>query len=339
MQAMFLANWKRKALPADVVDDVTVLRQGFPSLFTTSADALSRRISTNEIGRFISIIRKSSVALSVLLLGRPSPAALTHYCQGMRLLVLMRCPGITVEDLCFDELATVMQGMLSERRLHHPYLEPLETALFPLETPYALFRACQFNRDITERFFNAMLAAHLRMFRERLTFRQYFEVSRGFKHEEFSPMPILRFPRSDVEILPRFEETELRPTGERIPLADFCELAEHVAQEATCSICIMDVVTENVEEKKAVVTKCKHVFHQTCLDAWVNESCMNASNSCPSCRTELCRARERTYASDMVEDEDPIRADNIEDWYRIVYSDDNGDDSIMSAGISAGLLG
>jgi hypothetical protein len=47
------------------------------------------------------------------------------------------------------------------------------------------------------------------------------------------------------------------------------------------------------------VTKCGHFFQQTCLDGWVNDSGMDTSNTCPSCRTKLCDRRQRRHVSSI----------------------------------------
>jgi hypothetical protein len=53
------------------------------------------------------------------------------------------------------------------------------------------------------------------------------------------------------------------------------------------------------EDNEIVVTKCGHFFHQVCLDGWVNDPGMEASNTCPSCRTKLCDRRQRRQVSSI----------------------------------------
>jgi hypothetical protein len=109
----------------------------------------------------------------------------------------------------------------------------------------------------------------------------------------------------------------LRPVGERIKLELFCGPAQDIPEKTTCSVCMEDVKengsaenrdkvkNEDESEDEAVVTKCGHFFYLVCLDAWVNESGMETSNSCPSCRAEMCKGRERKHVSQLEgEDQD-----------------------------------
>ena len=49
----------------------------------------------------------------------------------------------------------------------------------------------------------------------------------------------------------------------------------------SCPICIESIHSNET----AVVTKCNHTFHNTCLKKWLTDSSVN--NNCPSCRTDL----------------------------------------------------
>ena len=48
----------------------------------------------------------------------------------------------------------------------------------------------------------------------------------------------------------------------------------------SCAIC-MDII----EEKNKTILSCGHIFHTSCFA----ESILNANNSCPLCRKEICR--------------------------------------------------
>jgi len=48
-----------------------------------------------------------------------------------------------------------------------------------------------------------------------------------------------------------------------------------------CPICC-----ENIIIGQSAITKCKHTFHKTCLDAWLNRG----KSSCPYCRREVLRS-------------------------------------------------
>lgn len=126
------------------------------------------------------------------------------------------------------------------------------------------------------------------------------------------------------------EGNGLVPVGPRMPLETFCKPAETVPLETTHSVCMGEVtfpvakddsepvneatldikkpedttiddftLKTSEEEEKPVVTACNHYFHESCLDAWVNDSAMRTANQCPSCRTQLCDGRPRVPLADI----------------------------------------
>jgi hypothetical protein len=149
------------------------------------------------------------------------------------------------------------------------------------------------NSTMTRRITFAIIGAHRPLFREQMSSLQYLNVGRGFRREELvrdKPFPFYGMDIFDNDDDDDMEEADLEPTGEPVPLIDFCEPATVIPEGEECPICAAIV---GVKDKDAAVTKCSHLFHQECLEEWVNESCREASNACPTCRTEMCRQRER----------------------------------------------
>ena len=120
-------------------------------------------------------------------------------------------------------------------------------------------------------------------------------------------MAIARDVESEVEEV-GFEyapkERNYAPTGQPIPLGEFCHpvTAAVNVDDEDCIICGIGVMVIGPGDQ-AVVTACMHYYHATCLTGWVNNSAADNSNACPYCRTRMCERRARINLDDDAQDE------------------------------------
>ena len=63
------------------------------------------------------------------------------------------------------------------------------------------------------------------------------------------------------------------------------------SEDRRCSICIEPYIIDT--HRAFRLTACGHVFGKNCLSRWVNSIARNA-NTCPQCRTVLCKSNHRT---------------------------------------------
>jgi hypothetical protein len=163
-----------------------------------------------------------------------------------------------VSDIDFDELTTLLEVWMDERRAADPQAAEWEGSLVPMLDEEGALRAEMYNARILRRFLRTWIAALMPILHHHLSFTQFYKVSQGFRNGG-----IQRGADIAVPIVVRMRmfiptEDEYQPTGDRIAL-----------------------------------TACKHYFHEACLDQWVNDSAMATANTCPSCRMELCEGRRR----------------------------------------------
>jgi hypothetical protein len=296
IQVDFHKTWKEE-LTAQVLTDITLVRAHFPSYFTITTHAIAH-LPPGEIGKMFSVIRCCAVALSIFLLQSPNPEATSSYCADLWGYVVDRCPNTLVQGLDMVELSVLLQHMLDEEYGAHgsPGRMSILDDMFPLHVDRITGQGSWFNSAMTRRITFAIVLEHRPCFRERMSKVEYFGVGRGFRQEEFrqgKALPLFEVDSTDDD--EELEEAELELMGEPVPLMDFCQPATAVLEGEACSVCTEEV---GVEGKDAVVTKCLHFFHQECLNKWVNRSCMDGSNACPTCRAEMCRERERRLVDD-----------------------------------------
>jgi hypothetical protein len=294
-QGTFLSNWRCKNFPHELEADISRLRDKFPSLFVITLD-LPTKLCTEDVGRFFAILGKLSVALSVYLLQNPSPRQLERYCADLTAFVRFAYPNLRLHDVSLVELASLLKDMIQQRRAAHPDFVEAEAVVLPLDTPDALAGAFLLNVPVTARFLEVLLAAHFPAWWECLSFRRFFQVSKSFAeeyHNDFEP-PYPELTEAHALLTSDLGQN-LKPVGECIPLGEFCQSTQDVPPNSTCSVCITEMLQSDSEAEKPVVTECHHFFHEACLDAWVNGSCMNMSGHCPSCRSRMCRTRERSH--------------------------------------------
>jgi hypothetical protein len=126
-----------------------------------------------------------------------------------------------------------------------------------------------------------------------------------------------RTPSVDSLVSEREENLEVTrvASGARIDIARYLTAVPRPPANSTCSIC-MDAEPAPLMKPHC----CTHLFHQSCLDDWLNSANENC-NKCPICRQEVCPATERRPITADVrrEDRDPFGPGGS-GW--IVYDDD-----------------
>ncbi|KAF1355756.1 hypothetical protein EJ07DRAFT_158092 [Lizonia empirigonia] len=297
-QVWQIASWRCSQLSLSTADDCSAFRRHCPRILAATTSAIST-LSPKEAGTLSSVLRKCVHTLAIFLIQQPTIAEIQVFNAELKDFILSRCPNIEIHDFCFAELALFMRTVM---RLHcemHPQFAIGMEALRSIQTYTEICEAARLNRTFTARIELAMFHEELPLLQETYGFRQMVAFTRAYRCEgrhrsgEF-PFPLLQ----PVEFGINETEAEYRGVGERIALATFCKPAEAVPKDTECSVCIAKVDgTEQDQDEQPVLTKCGHLFHRVCLDNWVNDSAMKASNTCPSCRTVLCNPRQRAHAS------------------------------------------
>jgi hypothetical protein len=299
----FYSYWtyqESKLTPSETAT-ITTLRQHFPTLYTVLQHALCDSIALEEIGRFIRLMHNALITLVIFSIQTPTPAQTTEFSEMLRSYVLLRCPNIKAHMLQMRELATLTQDRMNACIRTNPHMAQEQTRLLPLEEPGHLQQAFVVLNPIVKPMFTAMMHSFVSLFRAKMDYRAYTAIRRGYWDETkpgapSPPWPGLELYHSMVDGL----DFDHRPTGDRVPIGVFCRPAEDVSAGETCSVCMSGIqLGAEDEEENAVVTGCEHLFHQGCLDRWVNESCMRQSNRCPECRREMCVARQVIHVSQL----------------------------------------
>lgn len=112
-----------------------------------------------------------------------------------------------------------------------------------------------------------------------------------------SRVPTNEFTSPFVELIPDLTPTEYESSGPRVPVHEFSTpYPGSINPDETCAICCFEF--KETRHKRLVRSKCsaEHVFHEECLDRWVNDSAMENANRCPADREVICRRRGRVHA-------------------------------------------
>jgi hypothetical protein len=269
-----------------------------PSILSVIVDTINHA-SPRDVGKCLSIIRQLSCGLAIFLLQSPTPEQTEGYCAQLHEHVQSYYPTIDISNTKLVELAAVLSRGMHYRRADNPQRVYLESALLPLNNNEARFRACMYNATLTRQLFHGLMVGLRPALRDKFNFAQFCIVARGYGVEEWrrTELPDPEIFGIQIVLPEDYVEEEYRPTGKRVPLTQFCEPAKTVPDGCTCSICANEVDMEGKGDEASIVTACGHHFHQTCIDAWVNESGMRTANLCPTCRAEMCAGRPRVPAS------------------------------------------
>jgi hypothetical protein len=275
-----------------------------PSILSVIVDTI-HHASPRDVGKCLSVVRQLSCRLAIFLLQSPTSEQTEEYCAQLHEHVQSYYPTIDISNTKLVELAAVLSRGMQYRRADNPQHVYLESALLPLNNDEARLRACMYNATLTRQIFHGLMVGLRPALHDNYNFAQFRIVARGYGVEEWRRTDLPDPEIFGIQIvLPEVcVKEEYRPTGKRVPLRQFCEPAKTVPDGCTCSICANDVETEG--DAALVVTACGHYFHQTCIDAWVNESCMRTANLCPICRAKMCAVRPRVPASMLQQLEEP----------------------------------
>ncbi|KAF2627479.1 hypothetical protein BU25DRAFT_421886 [Macroventuria anomochaeta] len=200
--------------------------------------------------------------------------------------------------MSLEVAAFILTVMRLERQADPEYSTTL-TELRNLETHEQICKASRLNRKTTTRINLALFHGLLPKLREGYGFREMLAFTRAFRredchHNDHLPLPFIR----PIEYSIDDTEVEYQGVGERVELSTFCKPAELVPKDTECSVYVTVIDgSERDEAEQPVLTKCGHTFHKLCLDKWVSDSRMKVSNTCPLCRTVLCKHRKRLHTS------------------------------------------
>jgi hypothetical protein len=299
LQGEFLLNASLALVSEDYRADLDQLHEHFPSLGIVISRMLSQ-ISPLHVGGFFSILEDCTPWLMTFLMQDPTPEQLQRYCDDLHHFIEVECDVCpALRELKLTELAALCKAKLEIRRLHSLFVVVLESRLPPLHTQEAYWIAQAFNGPLIQHVVNAMFQAYVPMCRANMSFREFLDASRGYKRGRLYGGNVPWTYLGEFHNVDPGMNDDLRPTGDRILLEEFCKPTQNVPDGISCSVCMADIDKNNKDEEQPVITKCCHYFHQVCLDKWVNDSGMNGANACPSCRAEMCQARARVPVSEL----------------------------------------
>jgi hypothetical protein len=292
----------------DVAQNNT-LRLQLPSI-THAIDELVQVASPRVIGHFHAVLHKAIIALTLFTLQSASTTELNQFCTLWSDYVRNQCQTTELRDLDLRELLVSIRSIRHNVRNNVNDYVWQEDALLPLNTLEAIDRARAVTYSIDMSLMLIILKLNNHRLRQQYSFRQYASFLRAFGQEDrvldqVFTVDMFRVRNQSrpadaprVQFEPTNSTLEYLPIGERVPLEAFCQLTTAVPENTTCSICVAEVTVSQPDEP-VVVTQCGHIFHQQCLNAWVNNSAMETSNACPSCRAQMCEPRGRAHASTL----------------------------------------
>ncbi|PKA47748.1 E3 ubiquitin-protein ligase ATL9 [Apostasia shenzhenica] len=99
--------------------------------------------------------------------------------------------------------------------------------------------------------------------------------------------------RSELE-LPEHTIRGLEPVAvAAIPTMKYHREASHSKEDAQCSICLAEYEDK---EMLRIMPACRHNFHLTCIDVWLQKH-----STCPNCRLPLNQTSEASLATPYAE--------------------------------------
>lgn len=154
-----------------------------------------------------------------------------------------------------------------------------------------IVRALALTQPIVDRAFEALMDGHHDAFHRVWTTGLYVNFAGAFRQEVIDPASVYQ---GTVRVRGEDVQAEYQSSSKVVPVSTFCTTVDVVPASSECSICLTEVRMQ-VGEQPVVVTECGHFFHRDCLGTWVVSSGMSMSNTCPTCRTVLCKSRERVH--------------------------------------------
>lgn len=302
-----LANWLPK--PAKIGDYyLDGIRQSCECLLAFTEASIEKR-SPRETGKLFGALSKC-VESMVLSMVYCTNAEANANVKELAEYVKIRCPA------ALFGLASFTSEVMREKCDTDP---AYATAMANLRNPHCTYvhilKAAWKIHEATTHITVALHDASCRKLREQYSWRERIAflnaVRRAMGDGNYGlPLPARTMPEFNVDDT----EAEYKASGPQVELSKFCRLSESVPERTECLVCMTEI---GPDREQAVVTKCGHLYHEPCLDDWVNKSAMKTSNMCPTCRTVLCKPRERLHASlltsvtEGINDDDTTPSANI----------------------------
>ncbi|KAH6642110.1 hypothetical protein C7974DRAFT_408692 [Boeremia exigua] len=296
LQVYHIAVWRRHKLSSTDFARCEIVRRICPRLFALTDSAIEC-LRPQDVGSLHCVLHKFVGIVANFMLQNPSHAQVHALAAELTQYINSRYPSVEICTMTVMELVD-----LTYRLVRTEYREVLESAaaLANLRSPdytyEQLYQVQDINNEITHDISTTCFYASWETFLKYST-KEMVAFTRGYQQEDSNAndgIPSPEGPSTEFEI--DDTEAEYKGIGKRIEPWNFCRIPYSIPEDAQCSVCMTEVKVRNRDEKY-VQTKCGHIFHQLCLDTWVNDSGMKASNTCPSCRTVLCMPRERLHAS------------------------------------------
>lgn len=304
-QAYQISRWRRVKLTKMNTEECLAIRRACTCLFTVTEDVIEA-LHPWEVGAFVSVLHKCVEALIAYIpmvedeFGYSAVDEVNIFSRELKDYVARRFRDVDICDSAILELAALITTMLHLERESNPeYAAARADAERPGYTQEQLDKLFSMHRRIMKRINLALFHGLLLKLHAEYSLTEMVMFTRAYRREDHNlddDFPLLR--DDIVELDVDETEAEYKVAGERVEPSAFCKPAKSVPKDTECSVCLIEFDgTKEAEDELPVLTECGHFFHKVCLDKWVNDSAMKASNTCPSCRTVLCEPRERLHAS------------------------------------------
>lgn len=313
-QAYQISRWRRVKLTKMNTEECLAIRRACTCLFTVIENGIEA-LHPREVGALVSVLHKCVEALVAYIpmveyeFGYSAVDEINIFSKELKDYVARRFRDVDICDLSILELAALVTTMLHLERESNPdYAAARADAERPGYTQEQFDKLFSMQRRIMKRINLALFHGLLPKLRAEYSLRDMVMFTRAYRREDRNlddDFPLLR--DDIVELDVDETEAEYKVAGERVKPSAFCKPAKSLPGDTECSVCLIEFDgTEEAEDELPVLTECGHFFHKVCLDKWVNDSAMKASNTCPSCRKVLCEPRERLHASaeDVLEAQD-----------------------------------
>lgn len=301
LQAYQMSQWSRLKM-ADLNDtDRTAIQQSRNCLFTV-IDNVVDLYSPRETGVFFSVLQKCVEALVVWIgheLEDPMIIEVNIFTRKLKNYIEQRFPDAAICPTALTELVALVTNDLHQaRNRDQEYATALMQVSQPRWTEEQVNKLFLMRMKIAKRINRTLFQGLLPKLQIEYLFAEMIAFTSGLRRESWDLDDDLPLPHEDlVELEVDETEKEYAANGKRVELSAFCQPILSFTRGTECSVCLTGFDGGETGGEVPVSTKCKHFFHKDCLDKWVNESAMKASNTCPSCRTVLCKPRERLHRS------------------------------------------
>jgi hypothetical protein len=305
LQAYQIAMWCYPKLSPVKAEECVEARQVCPTLFVSLESAIAD-LPYQEVGTLYAVLHKAVMALTMFITENMADIRMDNAIIELQRWIQVRYPSTAIGGSSLEALREFTRMIVSQEAATWPaYATALISRHAPDQTLKQRRMLITGNHVVTMLVCDIIFQATLPQLRERYSTSEIIGFIRAHRQEYLFLDDTLPWPSVGmVQYAVNNTETEYRAAGERIGPWEYCT-PTGAASDTECSICmskifpegsVQTVVVHNVVVQN-VITKCGHVFHWACLDGWVNESGMKTSNTCPTCRTAMCRPRQRVHIS------------------------------------------